>query len=64
MKVTAGWHPAVVGIEHVGTVKAGKGSFSFLYSRRFIFLKYLGLFTMLMWSLVTDLFTGQKQDST
>lgn len=64
VKVTAGWHPAGVGIEQVGTVKAGKGSFFFLYSRRFIFAKCLGLFTMLTWSLVTDLFTGQKQDCT
>lgn len=64
VKVTAGWQPALVHVEQVGTVKAGRASFSFLYSRKFIFMKRLRLFTKLTWSLVTDLFTGQKQDCT
>lgn len=63
-KVTAGWHPALVRVERVSTVKAGRTSFSFPYSRKFVFMKCLRLLTTLMWSLVTDLFTGQKQDCT
>lgn len=64
VKVTAGWHPALVRVGQVSAAKAGRASFSFPYSRKFVFIKCLRLFTMLMWSLVTDLFTGQKQDCT
>lgn len=62
VKVTAGWHPALLCVEQVSTAKAGRASFSFLYCRKSIFMKCLRFFTMLMWSWVTDLFTGQKQD--
>lgn len=49
VKVTAGWYPDLVCTEWVSRFKAGRARFSFLYPRKFMFLKCLRLFTVPLW---------------